>query len=166
MTSLGIPWFAAVLSLLYLFSESEVFPPLLVGLIFDITYVALIKAFSRRRRPDYAQQDDQFGVVLADKHSFPSGHASRAIYVAVFFNNYSILSFLVWIWASAVCCSRVLLGRHHIADVIAGVVLGFLNYLLQFTVGLPLNNGLIWLVSSALGVSFSNKQDNDIEITP
>lgn len=32
------------------------------------------------------------------------------------------------LWAGAVCVSRVLLGRHHVGDVLAGVVVGYVNY--------------------------------------
>ena len=67
-------------------------------------------------------------VKMVDKFSFPSGHATRATMLALLFTLLSPLPFLLWIpflaWAGAVAVSRVLLGRHHILDVVAGVVIG------------------------------------------
>ena len=41
------------------------------------------------------------------------------------------INFILWLplvaWAGAVCVSRVLLGRHHILDVVAGVLIGLLQ---------------------------------------
>jgi len=39
-------------------------------------------------------------------------------------------------WAVAVCVSRVLLRRHHILDVLGGVVIGYLEFLLV---------GILWI---------------------
>lgn len=63
-----------------------------------------------------------------DVFSFPSGHASRAVYVSYFFINLFTLSIFytpfVLIWSISICISRLLLNRHHILDVIGGVALG------------------------------------------
>ena len=65
---------------------------------------------------------------MVDKFSFPSGHATRATMLALLFTLLSPLPLLLWIpflaWAAAVAVSRVLLGRHHILDVVAGVIIG------------------------------------------
>lgn len=72
--------------------------------------------------------------------SFPSGHASRAVYVAYFFVNLyalpTIFAPFVLIWATAVCFSRILLNRHHILDIVGGVLLGMLEGWIL---------GLLWL---------------------
>ena len=156
----GIIWLSGTFILLYVFPTSILMKRLLVGLIMDIVYVALTKAYARRVRPKYAPQDDQFGVISVDKHSFPSGHATRAVYVAFFASvtTHPIISFIVWIWCIAVCTSRVLLGRHHIADVVAGVVIGFTNYLLQFVIGFPIYPVIQWLVTG-FASNFASKND-------
>ena len=63
-----------------------------------------------------------------DKFSFPSGHATRATLLAALFTLLSPLPFLLWVplaaWALAVAASRVLLGRHHLLDVLAGLTIG------------------------------------------
>jgi hypothetical protein len=156
----GIIWLTGTLILFYLYPKEESLKQMMAGLIMDIVYVAFIKAWARRRRPNYAAQDDQFGVVSVDKHSFPSGHATRAIYVACFFSsNHPIISFVIWIWTISVTLSRVFLGRHHVTDVAAGVFIGFGNYFLQFIVGLPLYTFFVWFMSSGLMAQFSNSQD-------
>lgn len=108
---------------MFTFSKKETF----AGLLLDIIIIAIIKAYVRRRRP-VANTDDALGQIGPDKFSFPSGHASRAVFVAYFFIN---LYPAPWIfvppllaWASAVCLSRVLMCRHHLLDVAAGVLLG------------------------------------------
>ena len=113
---------------LYLTTYS-VFLNLLIGLLVDIVIVAITKAFTRRRRPAYNVDDQYATVKTVDKFSFPSGHATRAIMLALAFTFLAPLPALLWIpvagWAIAVCISRVLLGRHHILDVVAGIFIGF-----------------------------------------
>jgi len=157
----GIPWFAITIILLYLSPNNKTFAQLLVGLFLDIIFVAVIKAWSRRRRPLYAKQDDQLIVVSIDKHSFPSGHASRAIYVALFCSNHSLISLLIWLWSICVCASRLLLGRHHLGDILFGAFLGYFNFIAQFTIFSPINAILLWGVSTIFNVTFSNVNDFD-----
>ena len=139
---------------IYVTSLKESSVNLLIGLVLDIVIVAVLKAFTRRRRPAY-DVDDQVFVVkicmnektisqyhpikvatikMVDKFSFPSGHATRATMLALLFTFLSPLPFLLWIpciaWAGAVAVSRVLLGRHHILDVLAGVVIGAVEAIL------------------------------------
>lgn len=101
-----------------------------IGLILDIVYVALLKAFTRRRRP----AEDPFGYG-PDKYSFPSGHASRSIFILLFFTTLHPLSIIFWppltAWAVSVCLSRLLMYRHHILDVSAGILLGMLEALIM-----------------------------------
>ena len=85
----------------------------------------------KRKRPQMNQMD-MFFTVSVDNYSFPSGHATRAGLVAVFFYvnfNYS-QNFLAAViaWTLLVSVSRVLLGRHFVSDVVAGYVIGMLEY--------------------------------------
>lgn len=103
---------------------------ILLGLFIDIVLVALVKAYTRRRRPRL-NTDDALGQIGPDVFSFPSGHASRAVYVAYFFVNLYALPMIfvpfVLVWATCVCFSRLLLNRHHILDVAGGVFLGLVE---------------------------------------
>lgn len=93
-------------------------------------FVALIKAYVRRRRPA-GNRDDAIAEYGPDKFSFPSGHSSRAAYVTYFFINLYPVSWIFYppllAWSTSVCLSRVLMLRHHLLDVTAGVLLGILE---------------------------------------
>lgn len=110
---------------------------MLVGLLLDIVIVALLKAYVRRRRPTPATDTL---VIGPDKFSFPSGHATRAFYVLVFFTKLFPLSIIFWMpitaWAVSVVLSRLILKRHYLLDVVAGSIIGILEALFL---------GLIWI---------------------
>lgn len=129
----GIPWFFLTFAGLYLFDRPELWVNLLIGLIIDIVIVALLKAFTRRRRPAY-NIDDNFVAPSVDKFSFPSGHATRAILLAIFFcclyPLHAILILPIVVWSLAVCASRVILGRHHLLDVACGILIGVVEAVL------------------------------------
>ncbi|XP_017786853.1 PREDICTED: phospholipid phosphatase 6 [Nicrophorus vespilloides] len=135
----GIPWFAFWIGFTWLFNDPSLIQMqvnILLGLLLDIVFVALLKAFTRRRRP-VKNTDDALGQVGPDVFSFPSGHASRAVFVVYFFLNLHpapiIFAPLLIVWATAVCISRLLMHRHHLLDVIAGVFLGlFVGILMGF----------------------------------
>lgn len=69
-----------------------------------------------------------------DVYSFPSGHASRASMVVYFFVNIFPVHFMMYpsllSWATSICLSRILLNRHHILDVVCGVLLGIFEGIL------------------------------------
>lgn len=102
----------------------------------DIILIAVTKAYFRRKRP-IANKDDALGQMGPDVFSFPSGHASRSIFVLYFFTQLYPLPVLCYgpliAWATAVCLSRILMNRHYILDVIGGCFLGvFQGLLLEF----------------------------------
>lgn len=160
----GIIWMASsILLILWNSQQSSLSARLLIGLIIDIVYVAMFKALARRRRPTYAYQRDQMIVAGVDKHSFPSGHCSRATYVAFFVNNFAsspFLIFMVNVWAISVCVSRVLLGRHHIFDCLAGAALGWLNYFVQLHSSVNII-GMVLLRAIFGSRTFSDPNDMD-----
>lgn len=121
----------------------------ITGLILDILIVAMVKAITRRRRPK-ANRSDMFATVSVDKFAFPSGHATRACYIAHFFTHAFVISPLLQlpllIWSAAVCLSRVLLRRHHILDVAAGVLIGVLESVFIIKLWLS-QESCVWLLS-------------------
>lgn len=95
--------------------------------------VLAVKFSIRRRRPE-----GDWGALYrrTDPHSFPSGHAVRAILLAVLVVGWGptwLIPFMV-LWAPLVVLARVAMGVHYLSDVIAGsfvgVVLGILALLL------------------------------------
>nr|XP_002130324.1 phospholipid phosphatase 6-like [Ciona intestinalis] len=129
----GIPWFLGTILTIFnsIDGVKETCMNLLLALIFDLFVVALIKGLFRRPRPTYNKQD-MLATVSLDVYSFPSGHSTRSVMVAFFLINQFNLSLfckvLLIIWSFCVCTSRVMLGRHHISDVICGFFIGYSQY--------------------------------------
>lgn len=100
-------------------------------LIFDAAVVLVYKAIVQRPRPTYNIKDNM--TLLSDIYSFPSGHATRATAATIFmvreFHFGHASTVLLLAWMVTCCVSRVLLGRHYILDVFAGMVVGVLEYL-------------------------------------
>ena len=101
-------------------------------LLLDILVIAPVKVIFKRKRPEEDSGKMLGSVSQIDEYAFPSGHASRAVSITtmyiVLFNLPPMMTSLWIMWALGVCLSRVLLGRHHVIDVIAGMIVGFLVY--------------------------------------
>jgi undecaprenyl-diphosphatase len=98
---------------------------LALGVLVTAAVVMAIKLVVKRRRPE-----GEWGGIYrsTDPHSFPSGHAARAIMLAVL----AILLGPAWfavilaVWAPFVALARVSMGLHYLSDVAAGILLGAL----------------------------------------
>lgn len=131
----GVPWLFLT-CLLLLSGEIALLPRhslLLLLLLVDLNIVGLTKAVFRRSRPAINIEDDVL-TVSVDKYSFPSGHATRAIMLLLYltlnvFTASSCYQTCTIMWASTVVMSRILIGRHHVSDVVAGVIIGALVFL-------------------------------------
>lgn len=115
----------------------------------DIVLIAIAKAYFRRRRPA-SNKDDALGQMGPDVFSFPSGHASRAVFVSFFFTHLYPMNIVfiifIWTWSASVCISRILMNRHYILDVVGGCVLGFIEGCLMFLLWLQ-DDTAKWLIS-------------------
>lgn len=155
----GIVWLSVWLTFIYLFSKKNICEMqinMLIGLIMDIIIIAIIKSICRRRRPTVPVD---MLVLGPDKFSFPSGHASRASFVTLFFTCISPVSKIWWMplicWCLSVCLSRILIQRHYILDVLAGFAIGFVeSYLLNF----------IWIGESAAENLINFVMNDDLPI--
>jgi len=87
--------------------------------------VMSIKLIVRRQRPI-----GEWGAIYrnTDPHSFPSGHAARAILLAVMVWGMGPMWFAITLtfWGPLVALARVSMGVHYISDVFAGGVLGLI----------------------------------------
>ena len=132
----GLPWFLLCGVLLagnlltgeqYLWVYSF---DLFAILVLDIVLVAPMKIFFRRPRPSVNTVNKGnvlFSVSTVDNYAFPSGHASRSVAVAAFFcymPPFNSRTHLWYIWALSVSVSRIMMGRHHVLDVIVGTMAG------------------------------------------
>ncbi|KAK6629212.1 hypothetical protein RUM43_003029 [Polyplax serrata] len=159
ITCHGLAWLAGWLAFIYLLSSSKLYEMqvnFLIGLVIDIILVAVIKAYTRRRRPA-GNVPDMFMTVGVDNYSFPSGHASRVTFIALFFITlYPLPIFCVpplLAWVTSLCVSRILLKRHHILDVFGGIILGvFETFILS----------LLWLSPETCADILSFLSDTDI----
>ncbi|XP_022229829.1 phospholipid phosphatase 6 [Drosophila obscura] len=127
----GIAWLFSWMAFIWIINSKALLQMqvnMLMGLILDIVVVAVLKSFVRRRRPVSIKDT---WVIGPDKFSFPSGHSSRAFYVLIFFTKLYSLPFFLLIplttWAVCVALSRLILQRHYILDIFAGVVIGVLE---------------------------------------
>ena len=69
-------------------------------------------------------------IKAPDQYSFPSGHcASAALITLLMFNQDFFLTPLFLIWMILILISRIGLGIHYITDVIGGLILGSVTYL-------------------------------------
>lgn len=95
----------------------------LLSIIALAAIVLAIKFSIRRRRPE-----GEWGAIYrnTDPHSFPSGHAARAILIAILAIGLgpAWLAVILCIWAPLVALARVAMGVHYLSDVVAGAVLG------------------------------------------
>jgi undecaprenyl-diphosphatase len=123
----GDSWFWwAGLALLWWKGDPFWRPWALTVLLSIITLAAIVLAIKfsiRRRRPE-----GEWGALYrtTDPHSFPSGHAARAMLIAVLAIGLGPgwLALILCIWMPLVSLARVAMGVHYLSDVAAGAVLG------------------------------------------
>lgn len=109
--------------------------------------VGVTKLMFRRGRPSNNRMD-MFATVSVDLFSFPSGHATRAAMVAFFLIDKVVKKrFAVFILAFCSCVglSRIMLGRHHILDVLFGFFIGGLEYAFYLPFWVPFSVIEDWL---------------------
>ncbi len=95
---------------------------MMVSILAAALVVFLIKLIVRRQRPE-----GEWGKIYrkTDPHSFPSGHAVRAMMLAVLMLGMSPgVGVALLIWAPLVGLARVAMGLHYLSDVVAGMLLG------------------------------------------
>lgn len=85
----------------------------------------VLKKFFKRRRP--------YDVVLSfekihrpsDEFSFPSGHTTAGFMMAYLVSHFFAWALVpMYIWATLIGLSRVILRVHFVSDIVAGVLLG------------------------------------------
>jgi membrane-associated phospholipid phosphatase len=149
----GDSWFwAAALILSWFFSNSawkqwEVVE--FFGILGLAGVVLAIKFLVRRERP----QGEWGGIYRnTDPHSFPSGHAARALLIAVIGSALGPiwLGAVLWIWAPLVALARVAMGVHYLSDVVAGAILGIIVALVGLQIYQPMVNWLTALIGFPL----------------
>ncbi|MBN2047544.1 MAG: phosphatase PAP2 family protein [Anaerolineaceae bacterium] len=145
----GDSWFwLAGLLVVWLFANDTwhyISAVLAFSLTLEAIFVLAVKFLVKRKRPA-----GEWGGIYrnTDPHSFPSGHAARAILIAVM--GWAIapawFGWVLVIWAPLVCLARVMTGVHYLSDVIAGILVGLASGFLMLQlmpVFVPLVNSII-----------------------
>ena len=133
----GVLWFVlcGLLGLTYLITQQDAYWTYTLNifsiLIADVILIAPVKLYFQRPRPTINHGKIPLSVSSVDKYAFPSGHTSRCVALAAYF--YCMAPFniktQVWgVWALSVSLSRILIGRHHISDVLAGILAGLIVF--------------------------------------
>jgi len=128
----GDSWFWLIgLSLAWYFGDAawkQSVQILALGILITAVLVMAIKFTVRRSRPA-----GKWGAIYrnTDPHSFPSGHAARALMLAVLASGLGPgwFALVLLAWSPLVVLARVAMGLHYLSDVIAG---GFLGILIGF----------------------------------
>lgn len=85
----------------------------------------LLKNGLKRQRPPRALPTFNALITASDEFSFPSGHTSAAFLLVVLIVSFTATPAAPLVaWACMVAASRIILGVHFPADVIAGAILG------------------------------------------
>ncbi|KAM9841292.1 inactive phospholipid phosphatase 7-like [Aulostomus maculatus] len=145
LTGHGITWIIGTIVCLTrsnTLAGQEVLVNLLLALILDVMTVAGVQRLVKRRGP-WEMTPGFLDCVAMDIYSFPAAHASRAAMVSKFLLSHLVLAvplrILLVLWAFLVGLSRVLLGKHHLTDMVCGFALGLFHFSLMETVWLSSN---------------------------
>ncbi len=123
----------AITVLLYLLKHEwrEVLLIQSLAAAYAIVLVLTIKPVFGRQRPAGHEEFKEYRG--PDKHSFPSGHVTRALALVVVFTLINPLFALIFLpWAMAVGLARVIVGAHWLSDVVIGGVIGCICGLLGY----------------------------------
>uniref|UniRef100_A0A3Q3VVT0 Phosphatidic acid phosphatase type 2/haloperoxidase domain-containing protein n=1 Tax=Mola mola TaxID=94237 RepID=A0A3Q3VVT0_MOLML len=142
LTGHGLTWIVGTIVCLTrsnTLAGQEVLVNLLLALILDVMTVAGVQRLVKRRGP-WEMTPGFLDCIAMDVYSFPAAHASRAAMVSKFLLSHLVLAvplrILLVLWAFLVGMSRVLLGKHHLTDMVCGFALGMLHFSLMETVWL------------------------------
>ncbi|XP_077352780.1 inactive phospholipid phosphatase 7-like [Festucalex cinctus] len=145
LTGHGLTWIVGTVVCLTrsnTLAGQEVLVNLLLALIVDVLTVAGVQRLVKRKGP-WEISPGFLDRVAMDAYAFPAAHASRAAMVSKFLLSHLVLAvplrILLVLWAVLVGVSRVLLGRHHLTDVVCGFALGLFHFGLMETVWLSSN---------------------------
>ncbi len=128
VTHLGGATTTMLASILPLFGHGAAFTAAIrssVLLVVSHLLVQVVKRHVERPRPVF---DDGRRVLAPDPFSFPSGHAAAALSVALGYGSvFTEWSPLLLLGSAAVGLSRVVIGVHYPADVVAGQVIAVIT---------------------------------------
>ena len=106
-------------------SESPLFKAMALAFLIERPTYFLLKNGFKRNRPQAALENFRSIITPSDQFSFPSGHTSAAFMMATLVGLFQPAWMIpLYLWASSVGFSRVVLGVHFPTDILMGVALG------------------------------------------
>lgn len=122
------PLYLLVATTLFLFEPVHGKNFLLSGLTayaFDVSLYWLLKNMIKRDRPAVKIDFYEAWITPSDQFSFPSGHTAAAfVFACLIYTFYPLYAAPIFLWATLIGASRVLLGVHYPSDIAAGALLG------------------------------------------
>lgn len=113
------------LSLADIVAISSLAPLLVTALLIERSCYWSLKNTLKRKRPQDSIAGFNSLINPADQFSFPSGHTSAAFMLATCMTLINQeLATTLYIWATSVAISRVILGVHYPGDTVAGALMG------------------------------------------
>ena len=119
--------YIVIIGLLYSLEgyESSCLRAVLLAFLIERPVYFILKNGLKRNRPEAALTNFRSSITPSDQFSFPSGHTSAAFMMATLLGFYfPPLIIPLYCWATAVGCSRVVLGVHSPSDILVGALLG------------------------------------------
>src|SRR3989338_6390218 len=130
VSALGSLFFYVLVVLVFLIlGNREMFSMLLAGLAVMYAITILLRTVYFRERPDSYNYNSY--IEKLDAASFPSLHASRAVFMGSLLINYfnsSLMSLVLVVLVLAILYSRISLKKHDWKDLLAGAVVGIAAY--------------------------------------
>lgn len=135
ITALGGLVIYSFLTVLMFFINIPLAVTLIIG--FFITFIAtiLIRSIYFKHRPK--KQEYHNFIEKIDASSFPSLHAARITFLFFIFSFYLsniLATSLLFSLSLLIIYSRIYLQKHDVKDIIGGIILGALTYILTNTI--------------------------------
>jgi len=127
----GAPFFILIILITISLKEYQLFQDLLIGFLITLFVVVVTRLIYFKNRP--LKQSYNNLLERLDASSFPSLHAARILFLTLTLANYfqnRIITVLFLIIAATVSYSRIYLKKHDWIDIIFGLILGCIAYVI------------------------------------
>ena len=120
-----------------------IFLAIILLIINDQISSSLIRSYVARMRPANPNNPISSMVLIVDgyrggRYGFPSAHAANCwglmSFISLIFYKNKAIKILMIVWALLLCYTRIYLGVHYVGDILAGMLMGFINSILIYLI--------------------------------